>query len=80
MKTSNDHKEFSEFVGVKRITGGYIASAILKTLNQLGLSVDNLRGQCYDRARNMSREVAGVQGIMKCCTFGRALKMRICNG
>ena len=60
MKTSNDHKEFSEFVGMKRITGGHIASAILNTLNQLGLSGDNLRGQCYDGARNISGEVAAV--------------------
>ena len=66
MKTSNDHKEFSEYVGMQCITGGHIASAILNTWNQLGLSGDNLRGQCYDRARNMSREVAAVQGIMKC--------------
>ena len=60
---NEDHKEFSEFVGMQRIT----ASAILSTctLNQLGLSGDNLRGQCYDGARNISGEVAGVQGIMK---------------
>ena len=54
-----------EFLGVKRITGGYIASAILDTLHQLGFSVNNLRGQCYDGARNMSGEVAGVQAIIR---------------
>ena len=36
------------FVGEQRITGRHIASVILNTWNQLGLSVDSLRGQCYD--------------------------------
>ena len=60
-----------EFVAMKCITGGHIASGspILNTLHQLGLSVDNLRGQCYDRARNMSGEVAAVQVFTG--SFGR---------
>ena len=74
MKTSNDHKEFSEYVGMQRITGGQIASAILNTLNKLVLSVDNLRGLCYNRARNMSREVAAVQGHEMLNIWQRALK------
>lgn len=55
-------EEFLEFVRVIRTSGEALAIAILSTLQTMGLSVHNIRGQGYDGAAAMSSEKVGVQG------------------
>ena len=57
----NIREEFLTFVKLARITGAHIAQEILGVLEELDIPVENMRGQGYDGASNMSSEVVGVQ-------------------
>ena len=61
-------EEFMTFQRMTRITGKHIAEAIFNFLQDNGFNVENIRGQGYDGASNMSSSRAGVQGRME-CTF-----------
>ena len=50
------------FVELSTKTGVGIADVIKKKLKEIGLSIENLRGQGYDGASNMSGKFNGVQG------------------
>ncbi|GBL87852.1 repressor of the inhibitor of the protein kinase, partial [Araneus ventricosus] len=54
-------EHFLCFVPLTSTTSQSISQAILKTLKVLGLDVKYLRGQGYDGARAMSRELKGTQ-------------------
>ena len=58
-----------EFVGfcecTDGVTGQAIATLILKAVQELGLSMDFCKGQCYDGAGNMSRPCNGAAAIVK---------------
>ena len=54
-------EDFIAFVRLERVRAGDIATAIVSTLEGLGLSLNYLRGQGYDRASTMSGEKSGVQ-------------------
>ena len=43
------------------LQGAHIAQEILHVLEELDIPVENMRGQGYDGASNMSAEVVGVQ-------------------
>ena len=59
---SNDVREdFIAFIHLPRITGEVIAEMIVSTLQGLGLKIENIRGQGYDGAANMSSDNVGVQ-------------------
>ena len=59
---SNDVREdFIAFIHLPRITGEVIAETIVSTLQGLGLKIENIRGQGYDGASNMSSDNVGVQ-------------------
>ena len=58
----NIREEFLTFQQLTRITGMHIAEAIIKFLQENGLQVENIRGQGYDGASNMSSSRTGVQG------------------
>ena len=58
----NIREEFLTFQQLTRITGKHIAEAIIKFLQDNGLQVENIRGQGYDGASNMSSSRTGVQG------------------
>lgn len=45
---------FTDFVLDERITGEVLADAIIGRLTTRGLSLADLRGQCYDGSSNMS--------------------------
>ena len=49
----NGREEFLGFVSVTRITGEILVNTILITLQNQGLSVENLRGQEYDCSINV---------------------------
>ena len=46
---------------LERVTASDITTAIINTLEGLGLSLNELRGQGYDGAATMSGEKSGVQ-------------------
>lgn len=54
-------EKFVAFLKLQRVRASDITNAIVNTLENLGLSLVNLRGQGYDGAANMSREKSGVQ-------------------
>ena len=57
----NIREEFVAFVKLARVRAVDIADAIMKTLENLGLSLSSLRGQVYDGASTMSGAKTGVQ-------------------
>ena len=58
---SDIREEFLTFQQLERITGKHIAEAIIEYLQENGLQVENIRGQGYDGASNMSSSRSGVQ-------------------
>lgn len=63
--TSCIKEEFMTFVPCVDITGRTIANNILQKLEEWGLDVQDLRGQGYDGAANMSGKFQGVQARIK---------------
>ena len=47
-------EEFMEYIHCPSLVGEDIANQIQDALNKYGLDMNKLRGQCYDRAGNMS--------------------------
>ena len=62
---SEIREEFLQFSVLPRITGKAIASCILSDIDQLGLDMNNLRGQGYDGASNTSSERFGLQALLR---------------
>ena len=58
------HEVFLEFLGVERITGEVLASSIIQFLRSMGLSLSDLRGQCYDGATNMAGARSGCKAVI----------------
>jgi len=57
---NNDVRErFIAFIHLPRTTGEVIAETIVSTLQGLGLEIENVRGQGYDGAANMSSDNVG---------------------
>jgi hypothetical protein len=54
-------EEFVAFIQLSRVRATDIANAIISTVEELGLSLQDLRGQGYDGASTMSGEKSGVQ-------------------
>ena len=59
------HESFIDFAEVERITGQALASSILHCVKAWGLSLSNMRGQCYDGTSNMSGAVAGCRSLVQ---------------
>ena len=60
-KNNDVREEFIAFIHLPRITGEVIAKPIVSTLQGLGLEIENVRGQGYDGAANMSSDNVGIQ-------------------
>lgn len=58
-------EEFLTFVQLDRITGEQIAESILDFLKESNIPVENMRGQGYDGASNMSSNRVGVQARIR---------------
>ena len=58
-------EEFMTFLSLERLTGRFIAEKIIEFLKDNDLNVENIRGQGYDGASNMSSERVGVQAQIK---------------
>ena len=61
----DNREEFMTFLSLERLTGRYIAEKIIEFLKDNDLNVENIRGQGYDGASNMSSERVGVQAQIK---------------
>lgn len=56
---------FVDFIEVERIIGKALAEVILQHLSEWGLSLADLRGQCYDGASNMAGARSGCRTIIQ---------------
>ena len=56
---------FANFVPVERATGEMLADAIIGRLATWGLSLVDLRSQCYDGSSNMSGARSGCTSIVQ---------------
>ncbi len=66
LDANNDiREEFISFIKLERVRAMDIVNAIVQSLEGIGLSLDNLRGQGYDGASTMSGVKAGVQAIIQ---------------
>lgn len=54
-------EDFLGFVAVNDLTGEGLTETILKMMAEFGLSLNDLRGQCYDGGANMAGKLRGVQ-------------------
>lgn len=63
--SSNIREDFLSSLKLERITGESIASAIVGLLKDLGIPLENMRGQGYDGASNMSSGRVGVQARIR---------------
>ena len=61
----NIREEFIAFLKLERVRATDIADAIIECLENLGLSLSNLRGQGYDGASTMSGVRSGVQARIR---------------
>ena len=50
---------------LQRVRAPDITNAIISTLEDVGISLQDLRGQCFDGASNMSGNKSGVQKRIK---------------
>ena len=64
-KNNDVREDFIAFIHLPRITGEVIAETIVSTLQGLGLEIENVRGQGYNGAANMSSDDVGVQRRIK---------------
>lgn len=60
----NIREEFLQFSTLTRITGEAIAKQVRKDLIDLGLALENIRGQGYNGATNMASGIVGVQAYI----------------
>ena len=58
-------EDFVDLYQVESITGENLTKVLLDVLSRCYLPVENLRGQCYERASNMSGLFKGVQKRIK---------------
>ncbi|KAJ8871957.1 hypothetical protein PR048_028297 [Dryococelus australis] len=58
-------EDFIKFVKVIDLTGKWLSNTIVGVLEELGLSLDNLRSQRYDSGSNMSGAFKGTQSYVR---------------
>ena len=83
----NIREEFIQFSTLSHVTGEAIATRICCDLTNLSLDLNNIRGQGYDGASNMSSNRVGVQALIRqqsplaFCTHcsGHCLNLVICH-
>ena len=64
-KNKNVREEFLTFLQLERVTGEKIAESILDFLKESNIPVENMHGQGYDGASNMSSDRVGVQARIR---------------
>ena len=66
----NIREDFVAFVGLERVRASDITKAIIDMIEELGLSLNDLRGQGYDDAATISGEKSGVQKLSTLTVLG----------
>ncbi|XP_060846074.1 zinc finger MYM-type protein 1-like [Rhopalosiphum padi] len=66
------NESFLKFIEIQSLTGENLAKVILNGLNACGIDCNNMVGQGYDGANNMSGHLKGVQTIIR-DSYPRAL-------
>ena len=61
----NVREMFLDFIKIERITGQALSDAILHWLEENGLQVADMRGQCYDGDSSMCGSWAGCQALIQ---------------
>ena len=66
MTTTNDfdvviHEHFTEFIVVKISASSALTKLLLQRLTEMGLDIQNCKGQGYDNGANMAGKKNGVQ-------------------
>ena len=64
-KNKNVKEEFLTFLQLERVTGEKIAESILDFLKESNIPVENMHGQGYDGASNMSSDRVGMQARIR---------------
>ena len=59
-------ERFICFISIEHHDATYLEKTILSALSELGLNINNCRGQTYDNAANMSGIYNGLQAKIKC--------------
>ena len=67
-----------EFVGFYLCEHGTTGVAIIGAVGDLGLSMDDCRGQCYDGAGNMSGRLNGASSLIR-AEFDKAIYVHCMN-
>ncbi|KAK4880622.1 hypothetical protein RN001_008768 [Aquatica leii] len=57
-------KDFLRFIPVVSVTGESLRNEIKQFFNDMGLTLDNLRGQGYDGGSNMPGKFNGLQALI----------------
>ena len=58
-------ERFLEFLPITSHVGESLFNAVMGVLGELGIDIQNCRGQCYDNASNMSGIYKGVQSRIR---------------
>ena len=58
-------ERFVKFLPTESHTGESLFNAVVTVLDDMGIDINNCRGQCYDNASNMSGTYKGVQARIK---------------
>uniref|UniRef100_A0A8P4KM64 Zinc finger MYM-type protein 1 n=1 Tax=Dicentrarchus labrax TaxID=13489 RepID=A0A8P4KM64_DICLA len=58
-------ERFVKFLPIESHTGEALFNSIIGVLEEMGIDINNCRGQCYDNANNMSGAYKGVQARIK---------------
>ncbi|KAL1251132.1 hypothetical protein QQF64_018928 [Cirrhinus molitorella] len=61
----NIEERFLEFLPITSHTGESLFNSVMSVLIELGIDINNCRGQCYDSASNMSGVYKGVQSRIR---------------
>ncbi|XP_071054435.1 zinc finger MYM-type protein 1-like [Onthophagus taurus] len=62
-------EHFLGFVPLQETIGAFISKTIVDELEQMGLQIDNLRGQGYDNGSNMKGKINGVSCSLEATSF-----------
>ena len=58
-------ERFVKFLPIESYAGEALFNSVMNVLEEMGIDINNCRGQCYDNASNMSGAYKGVQARIK---------------
>lgn len=58
-------ERFLKFLPIQSHSGESLGQSVLGVLHDMGIDINNCRGQCYDNSANMSGIYSGLQSRIK---------------